>query len=165
MTVVDTDTLAIDSIPVGPLPHHIEPANDGHTIYVSLASHPMTQPAPGKNEYAAIDTRDNSVTYRTSSNNADARSHAMTPTLEGDKLYVAHDTGNEVTAVDLETGAIDFTVPNIPGRRKSFPRGQPTCCGCPRGAATRSSASTSSAPSALKTPRRCPSAFNRSRSC
>ena len=39
VTVVDTDTLARHSIPVGPLPHHIEPSNDGHTIYVSLASH------------------------------------------------------------------------------------------------------------------------------
>jgi DNA-binding beta-propeller fold protein YncE len=113
VTVVDTNTLAIESIPVGPLPHHVEPANDGHTIYVSLASHPTTQPAPGKNEYAAIDTRDNSVTYHTSSNNTSDRSHGVTPTLEGDKLYVAHDTGNEVTRVDLETGSIDFTVTGI----------------------------------------------------
>jgi DNA-binding beta-propeller fold protein YncE len=81
----------------------------------------MSQPAPGKNEYAAIDTGDNSVTYQTSSNNADARSHAMSPTLEGDKLYVAHDTGNEVTAVDLETGAIEFTVPNIPRAEEVIP--------------------------------------------
>ena len=45
----------------------------------------------------------------------------MTPTLEGDKLYVAHDTGNEVTAVDLETGAIEFTVPNIPRAEEVIP--------------------------------------------
>jgi len=113
VTVVDTDTLATESIAVGPLPHHLEPANDGHTIYVSLASHPTTQPFPGKNEYAAIDTRDNSVTYRTSSTNANARSHGVTPTLAGDKLYVAHDTGNEVTGIDLETGAIELSVPGI----------------------------------------------------
>jgi DNA-binding beta-propeller fold protein YncE len=37
----------------------------------------------------------------------------VTPTLEGDKLYVAHDTGNEVTGIDLETGAIDFTITGI----------------------------------------------------
>jgi DNA-binding beta-propeller fold protein YncE len=121
VTIVDTDTLATESIPVGPLPHHIEPANDGHTIFVSLASHPMTQPAPGKNEYAAIDTRDNSVTYKTSSNNPDARSHGLTPTLEGDKLYVAHDTGNEVTSIDLETGAIDFTVTGIARAEEVIP--------------------------------------------
>ena len=121
VTVVDTDTLAIASIPVGPLPHHIEPANDGHTIYVSLASHPLVPPFPGKNEYAVIDTRDNSVTYRVSSHNVDARSHGVTPNLEGDTLYVAHDTGNEVTGIDLETGDIEFTVPNIPRAEEVIP--------------------------------------------
>jgi len=113
VTVVDTETLATESIPVGPLPHHLEPSNDGHTIYVSLASHPMTTPAIGAPQYAAIDTRDYSVSYRTSSSNAGARSHGVTPTLGGDQLYVAHDTGNEVTGIDLGTGAVTFSVGNI----------------------------------------------------
>ena len=113
VTVVDTDTLDKVSIPVAPLPHHLEPSNDGHTIYVSLASHPTVFPAIGAPQYAAIDTRDNSVTYKTSSHSPNARSHGVTPTLEGDKLYVAHDTGNEVTGIDLETGTVDFTVPGI----------------------------------------------------
>ena len=113
VTVVDTETLETRSIPVSPLPHHLEPSNDGHTIYVSLASHPTVFPAIGAPQYAAIDTRDNSVTYRTSSHSPNARSHGVTPTLEGDKLYVAHDTGNEVTGIDLETGNVDFTVPGI----------------------------------------------------
>ena len=113
VTVVDTDTLERTSIPVGPLPHHIEPSNDGHTIYVTLASHPMTVPPPGAPQYAAIDTRNNSVTYRTTSHNAGARSHAVSPTLDDETLYVAHDTGNEVTGVDLLTGLITFSVPNI----------------------------------------------------
>jgi DNA-binding beta-propeller fold protein YncE len=39
VTVVDTRTLLLDSIEVGPLPHHVEPSRDGKTIYVSLASH------------------------------------------------------------------------------------------------------------------------------
>ena len=81
----------------------------------------MTQPAPGKNEYAVIDTRDNSVSYNASSHNADARSHGVTPTLEGDKLYVAHDTGSQVTGIDLETGAIDFTVADIPRAEEVIP--------------------------------------------
>ena len=121
VTIVDTDTLAIDSIPVGPLPHHVEPSNDGHTIYVSLASHPTTQPAPGRNEYAAIDTRDHSVTYRTSSHNASARTHAMAPNLDGDRLYVAHDAGNEVTGINLDTGVVEFTVANIPRAEEVMP--------------------------------------------
>jgi DNA-binding beta-propeller fold protein YncE len=113
VTVVDTETLETRSILVGPLPHHVEPSNDGHTIYVSLASHPTIFPAIGAPQYAAIDTRDNSVTYKTSSHSPNARSHGVTPALEGDRLYVAHDTGNEVTSIDLETGNVDFTVPGI----------------------------------------------------
>jgi DNA-binding beta-propeller fold protein YncE len=113
VTVVDMKTLATESIPVGPLPHHLEPGNDGHTIYVSLASHPMPPPGVGSPQYAAIDTRDKSVTYMTTSGNPNARSHGVTPTLDGDTLYVAHDTGNEVTGIDLETGNLLFSVPGI----------------------------------------------------
>ena len=43
--------------------------NDGHTIYVSLLSH--TAGGNGA-QYAVIDTRDHSVTYRTSSPDATA---------------------------------------------------------------------------------------------
>ena len=121
VTVVDTDTLATVSIPVSPLPHHVEPSNDGHTIYVSLASHPTTLPAIGAPEYAAIDTRDNSVTYRSTGGSAASRSHGVTPTLGGNTLYVAHDTGNEVTGVDLKTGELLFSVPNIPRAEESIP--------------------------------------------
>jgi DNA-binding beta-propeller fold protein YncE len=111
VTAVDTETLVTESIPVSPLPHHIEPSHDGRTIYVSLASHPLPG-AAGAPRYAAIDTRDHSVTYMTTSHNPAARSHGVTP--DRDKLYVAHDTGNEVTGIDLETGDIDFSIPNIP---------------------------------------------------
>ena len=54
VTAVDTETLAMDSIAVGPLPHHIEPSHDGHTIYVSLASH--TPAGAASAQYAVIDT-------------------------------------------------------------------------------------------------------------
>lgn len=119
VTVVDTDTLARHSIPVGPLPHHIEPSNDGHTIYVTLASH---SPAVGTaSQYAVIDTGDESVTYLTSSGDASARPHAISPTLDGDRLYVAHDTGNQVTAIDTGTGSVAFTIPAIPRAEESIP--------------------------------------------
>jgi DNA-binding beta-propeller fold protein YncE len=111
VTVVDTDTLEKESIPVGPGPHHIEPSNDGHTIYVSLLSH--TAGGSGA-QYAVLDTRDHSVTYRTSSPDAGTRSHAITPTLDGETLYIAHDTGNRVTSVNAESGALNFTLLNIP---------------------------------------------------
>ena len=111
VTVVDTTTLERESIPVAPGPHHVEPSNDGHTIYVSLLSH--TAGGNGA-QYAVIDTRDHSVTYRTSSPDAGTRSHAITPTLDGETLYIAHDTGNRVTSVNADSGAPNFTLLNIP---------------------------------------------------
>ena len=119
VTVVDTKTLAKHSIMVRPLPHHVEPSNDGHTIYVSLASH---TPAEGDAaRYAAIDTSDDSVTYLTSSDDATARSHAISPTLDGDRLYIAHDTGNQVTAIDTATGSVDFIIRPILRAEESIP--------------------------------------------
>ena len=53
VTAVDTEPLATESIPVGPLPHHLDPSHDGRTIYVSLASHPTSSPAVGAPQYAA----------------------------------------------------------------------------------------------------------------
>ena len=110
VTTVDTGTLATESIAVGPLPHHLEPSHDGRTVYVSLASHTATVGVP---QYAAIDTSDNSVSFTTTSTNRAARSHGPHPSLEGDKVYVAHDLGDEVTGVDAETGTIDFSVKPI----------------------------------------------------
>jgi YVTN family beta-propeller protein len=110
VTTVDLRTLATESIPVGPLPHHIEPSPDGRTIYVSLASH---TPTVGSPQYAAIDTDDNSVSYVTSSHNSLARSHGPHPSLDGGSVYVAHDTGDEVTGVDVETGDIDPSITPI----------------------------------------------------
>ena len=111
VTTVDTKTLDIDFIDVGPLPHHIEPSRDGKTIYVSLASH---SPGVGTPQYATIATLDNSVTYVTTSSNPLARSHAPHPSRDGQTVYVAHDVGDELTAIDTATGTIDFSVGPIP---------------------------------------------------
>ena len=107
------ETMATESIPVGPLPHHIEPSHDGRKIFVTLASHPMTVPAPGTPAFATIDTDDNSVTYTATSANPAARAHAVFPTPDGDRMFVAHDTGNEVSGVDMETGDIFLSISPI----------------------------------------------------
>ena len=110
VTVVDLGTLSTDTIDVGPLPHHLEPAADGTKVYVSLASH---TPAVGAPQYATIDTSSHAVTYTTTSNNPLARSHATHPSRDGSTVYVTHDTGNEVTAADTATSTIDFSVSPI----------------------------------------------------
>lgn len=107
VTTVDTRTLETDIIDVGPLPHHVEPSRDGKTIYVTLASH---TPSAGAPQYATINTEDNAVAYVTSSNNPLARSHGPYPSRDGQTVYIAHDTGDELTAVDTPTGTIDFNV-------------------------------------------------------
>lgn len=110
VTVVDLRTLRKQSIPVGPLPHHCEVSHDGETLYVGLASH---TPAVGAPRVAVIDTETNAVSYITSSADPAARSHGLFASREGDKLFVAHDTGSSLSVVDLETGGIDFTIPGI----------------------------------------------------
>jgi DNA-binding beta-propeller fold protein YncE len=106
-TTVDTRTLDIDSIPVSPLPHHVEPSDDGGTICVTLASHTSTVGAP---EFAAINTADNSVSYTPTSTNPLARAHGPHPARRGKQVYVAHDVGDQVTGVSAKTGEIGFSV-------------------------------------------------------
>ena len=119
VTVVDMQTLEMESIPVGPMPHHIEPSNDGHTIYVGLASHAAAV-APA--QYAVIDTTDHSVRYMTSTNPTDfARAHGITPTLGGDRVYIAHDSGNMVTGLDTDSGEVGLTVKQIPRAEEVVP--------------------------------------------
>jgi hypothetical protein len=105
VTAVDIETLATESIPVSPLPHHCEPSHDGRTLYVTLAAHSTTVGAP---QYAAIDTADHSVSYVTTSSNAAARAHATYPSLDGEIVYVAHDVGDAVSRVDTTTGTASF---------------------------------------------------------
>ena len=105
VTTVDTRTLATGSIQVSPLPHHVEPSHDGRIVYVSLASHTPTAGAP---QYAAIDTDDHSVSFTTTSTSRAARSHSPHPSLDGAKVYVPHDAGDEVSVIDAATGNIDF---------------------------------------------------------
>ncbi|HXW07926.1 MAG TPA: hypothetical protein VD833_22030 [Vicinamibacterales bacterium] len=111
VTVVDTRTLATMSIPVAPLPHHVEASHDGRTVYVSLASH---TPAQGTPAVAVIDTRTDTVAYQATSTNPAARSHGLFVSPNTDTLYVAHDTGDEVTGVDTESGGIEFSIKPIP---------------------------------------------------
>ena len=111
VTAVDMETLATEAIPVSPLPHHIEPSDDGRTVYVTLASHTTTSGAPA---FAAIDTDGHAVTYTTTSTNAAARAHGPYLSRDNRQIFLAHDVGDEVTGVNLLTGAINFSVKGIP---------------------------------------------------
>lgn len=118
VTIVDTRTLAAEAVAVGPLPHHVEPSRDGRTVYVTLASHTPTVGAP---QLAAIDVRTNAVTYVATSDNPAARSHGPRESFDGRHIYVAHDLGNEVTAIDTRSGVIDLSVAGIPRAEEVTP--------------------------------------------
>ena len=134
VTAVDTETLATESIPVSPLPHHCEPSHDGRTIYVSLQSHPVAG-AVGSPQFAAINTRDHSVTYMTTSANPAARSHGVTP--ERDKLYVAM-TPETSSPASISRQATSISASRtLSGQRKWSPRGPATNCGYRRAATGR----------------------------
>ncbi|HEX7282447.1 MAG TPA: hypothetical protein VF239_10350, partial [Vicinamibacterales bacterium] len=105
-TEADIDAFVTESIAVTPLPHHIEPSHDGRLLYVTLASHTPTSGSP---QYAVIDTTNHFVTYTTTSENPGARAHAVFPTRHGDTVYVAHDVGNEVSALAAASGDIVFS--------------------------------------------------------
>ena len=102
VSILSTRTLAGSKFPLGPGPHHAEPSRDGKTILVGLV---------GTNAVAAIDAQTNQVSTYTSSSNPAATAHG--PYLQDETIYVAHETGNEVTGIDAETGAIEFTVGGI----------------------------------------------------
>jgi YVTN family beta-propeller protein len=103
VSIVSTRTLEDEKLPLGPSPHHAEPSRDGRTILVGLV---------GTNVVAAVNAKTGEVSRRyTSSSNPDARAHG--PYLLGGTIYVAHETGNEVTGVSAETGVIEFSVPGI----------------------------------------------------
>jgi DNA-binding beta-propeller fold protein YncE len=119
VTAVDLETLATESIPVAPGPHHCEPSRDGRTLYVTLASHTVGGTATPT--YATIDTKDHSgpVQYVTTSLDPAARAHGPNPSPDGRTVYVAHDVGNQVTRVDTDTGAVTFLA-SIPRAEESI---------------------------------------------
>jgi DNA-binding beta-propeller fold protein YncE len=103
VSIVSTRTLDDAKLSLGPAPHHVEPSRDGRTVLVGLV---------GTNVVAAVDATTGEVSRRyTSSSNPDARAHG--PFLLGKTIYVAHETGNEVTGIDRDTGDIEFTVGGI----------------------------------------------------
>ena len=107
VTAADVDAVFVDKFPVAPMPHHIEPSHDGRFVYVTLASHNTMVGSP---QYAVIDTSNHdSVTFTTTSENPGARAHAVYPTPDGETVFVAHDTGNEVSAIASASSDIVFS--------------------------------------------------------
>lgn len=104
LSVISTRTLAQRKIAAGPRPHHLEPSGDGRSMLVGLV---------GANRVAAVDTATDRLREYVSSANPAARAHSAYRARGSDTIYVPHETGDEVTAIDAETGVIEFSVGGI----------------------------------------------------
>jgi DNA-binding beta-propeller fold protein YncE len=102
ISIVSTGQLDATTVDLGPKPHHVEVSRDGDTIAVGLV---------GTNAVALIDTATGQTENITSSANPAAAAHG--PYLLDGTLYVAHETGDEVTAIETTTGEIVFSVGGI----------------------------------------------------
>jgi DNA-binding beta-propeller fold protein YncE len=102
ISILSTRSLESQKLPLGPRPHHAEPSRHGETILVGLV---------GANRVAAIDADTGQAREYVSSANPAARAHG--PYLSRGTIYVAHETGDEVTGIDAETGAIELSVGGI----------------------------------------------------
>jgi YVTN family beta-propeller protein len=102
ISILSTRTLVSRKIPLGPQPHHAEPSRGGRYVVVGLV---------GTNKVGLIDAGTDATREFESSANGAARAHSGY--LSRGTIFVPHETGNEVTAIDVETGAIDWSVGNI----------------------------------------------------
>ncbi len=102
ISILSTRTLASRKIPLGPRPHHAEASRNGRKIVVGLV---------GTNKIGVIDTASDLTRQYVTSANGAARAHSGY--LSRGTIYVPHETGDEVTAIDAQSGAIEFSVGNI----------------------------------------------------
>ena len=80
-----------------PRPHHVKVSADGRTIFVGLFNN---------NRIAVIDTATDGARVVDSSRNVNARAHAPRASNGGSFIFVPHEVGDEVTAIDAATGAL-----------------------------------------------------------
>ena len=138
-----------DEFDLGPKPHHVEASRDGGTFAVGLV---------GTRAVALVDADTGRTATYTSSNNPTAAAHG--PYLRGHTLYVAHETGGEVTAIDTDTGEIELIAAGIAQPTEVLPDRLDARSTCPPAAMTTSRSSTFAPASSARSPsatspRRC----------
>jgi YVTN family beta-propeller protein len=104
VSVLSTRTLLGHKLALGPRPHHAEASKDGRRVLVGLYD---------ANRIAVINTRTGIVREYTTSTNPAAKAHSGVLSRDGKTIYVAHEVGDEVTGVDVATGAITLSVHGI----------------------------------------------------
>jgi Uncharacterized conserved protein len=97
VSVVSTTTLQVLRRLTMPRPHHAKVSPDGRRIYVGLFDN---------NLIAVIDTATDAVYITPSSLNPNVKAHAPRASQSGRLIFVPHEVGDEVTALDASNGQL-----------------------------------------------------------
>lgn len=104
IAVFSASTLELLRTIAVPRPHHVKASLDGRFVYVGLFNH---------NRIAAIDTATDAVRIVESSRNLNAKAHAPRPSIGNRFIFVPHEVGDEVSAIDALTGDLVGSI--LPG--------------------------------------------------
>ena len=97
VVVVSASTLQVLNTIAMPRPHHAELSEDGRFVLVGLFT---------SNQIAVIDTVTDAVRIHASSSNVNIRAHAPRSSRDSRFIFVPHEVGEDVTALDVETGVV-----------------------------------------------------------
>jgi DNA-binding beta-propeller fold protein YncE len=97
VSVISTSTLQVLRRLTMPRPHHAKVSPDGARVYVGLFNN---------NLIAAIDTSTDQVYITPSSLNPNVKAHAPRASVGGRIVFVPHEVGDEVTALDASNGQL-----------------------------------------------------------
>ncbi len=103
ISVYDSPTLSPRMvIPACEKPHHTAASPDGTRFYAACV---------GTNKVAVVDTETDTLVGLLTSGAPGARTHMPWPTKDGKRLWVTNLEINDITEIDLETGAILRSIP------------------------------------------------------
>ena len=97
IAVVSASTVSVIRTIDVPRPHHAKVSADGRAVYVGLFDN---------NQIAVIDTATDTVRIFTTSNNPNVKAHAPRASFGGRFIFVPHEVGDEVTALDAASGSL-----------------------------------------------------------
>jgi DNA-binding beta-propeller fold protein YncE len=97
VVVLSASTLQVLGSIAVPRPHHAELSEDGRAVLIGLFN---------SNQIAVIDTVTNAVRIHATSGNAALRAHAPRSSRDSRFIFVPHEVGEDVTALDAQSGAI-----------------------------------------------------------
>jgi YVTN family beta-propeller protein len=102
VSVIDKRRMqVVANIPTGSRPHHMAASQNGRFVYFGEF---------GTNKVGVIDTRSDTLVAEYVTGPPEARTHAVSVTRDSKTLLATNDVANTIAALDVETGAIKWTI-------------------------------------------------------